>query len=96
MLALEEALGAARAAGRDLVEVQPRAEPPVCRLQDFGKAQYAAKLREKVNTLCYKCPSTGSFPLGWRYWIGCQRQGMIKCRAPFQSSCPSSVALSLF
>ena len=30
------------------MEVQPRAVPPVCRFQNFGKAQYAAKLREKV------------------------------------------------
>ena len=94
VLALEEALGAARAAGRDLVEVQPRAEPPVCRLQDFGKAQYAAKLREKVSTLFQTCPSTGSLLLGCRYRNGCQQQGMPRCRASFHSNCPSSVTLS--
>ena len=33
----------------DTAQVSPRAEPPVCRFQNFGKAQYAAKLREKVR-----------------------------------------------
>ena len=35
-------------ARQDLVEVSPQASPPVCRLQDYNKAKYAAKLREKV------------------------------------------------
>lgn len=49
MLPILEALQEAIAAKQDLVEVSPRAEPPVCRFQNFGKAQYAAKLREKVR-----------------------------------------------
>ena len=32
-----EALAAAEEAGLDLVEISPNAEPPVCRLMDFGK-----------------------------------------------------------
>ena len=32
-----EALAAAEEAGVDLVEISPNAEPPVCRLMDFGK-----------------------------------------------------------
>ena len=32
-----EALAAAEEAGMDLVEISPHAEPPVCRLMDFGK-----------------------------------------------------------
>lgn len=34
---LQEALRSAEAAGLDLVEVAPTAEPPVCRIMDFGK-----------------------------------------------------------
>jgi translation initiation factor IF-3 len=30
-------------AGLDLVEVSPNAEPPVCKVMDFGKYQYAQK-----------------------------------------------------
>ena len=49
VLTIREALREALAAKQDLVEVQPRAVPPVCRFQNFGKAQYAAKLREKAR-----------------------------------------------
>ncbi len=36
----EEALAKAQAAGLDLVEVSPNAEPPVCRIMDFGKYRF--------------------------------------------------------
>lgn len=35
-----EALRQASEAGLDLVEVSPDARPPVCRIMDYGKAQY--------------------------------------------------------
>lgn len=37
ILEVEEALRAAEEAGLDLVEISPVAEPPVCRLMDYGK-----------------------------------------------------------
>lgn len=50
----EDALGKAKAAGLDLVEVSPNAEPPVCRIMDFGKYRFenskkkqAAKKKQK-------------------------------------------------
>ena len=48
VLDIREALAVAEGEGQDLVEVSPQANPPVCRLQDYNKAKYAAKLREKV------------------------------------------------
>ena len=36
----EEALKRAQEAGYDLVEVSPNAEPPVCRIMDFGKFKF--------------------------------------------------------
>jgi translation initiation factor IF-3 len=36
----EEALKRAQEAGYDLVEVSPNAEPPVCRIMDFGKYRF--------------------------------------------------------
>lgn len=36
-MTLQEALRSAEAVGLDLVEVAPTAEPPVCRIMDFGK-----------------------------------------------------------
>jgi translation initiation factor IF-3 len=37
ILSIDEALGRATEAGLDLVEVSPTAEPPVCRIMDYGK-----------------------------------------------------------
>jgi translation initiation factor IF-3 len=37
ILALHEALDLAAGKGLDLVEVSPNAEPPVCRVMDYGK-----------------------------------------------------------
>lgn len=39
----QEALRMARDRGYDLVEVAPQAQPPVCRIVDFGKYQYEQK-----------------------------------------------------
>ena len=40
---LEEAQAMADAAGVDLVELVPDAEPPVCRLMDYGKFRFQQK-----------------------------------------------------
>jgi translation initiation factor IF-3 len=40
VLSLHEAIRAAQSRGVDLVEVAPNAQPPVCRLVDFGKYCY--------------------------------------------------------
>ncbi|MEM7610058.1 MAG: translation initiation factor IF-3 [Pseudomonadota bacterium] len=37
VMSLTEALGLAKAERLDLVEVSPNAEPPVCRIMDYGK-----------------------------------------------------------
>jgi translation initiation factor IF-3 len=42
-----EAIRTARERGLDLVEVSPNADPPVCKIIDFGKFQYEAK--KKAN-----------------------------------------------
>jgi translation initiation factor IF-3 len=48
VVSIEDALGKADAAGLDLVEVSPTAEPPVCRIMDYGKYRYelSKKLQE--------------------------------------------------
>lgn len=54
IVAIAEALRLADEAELDLVEISPMAEPPVCRIMDFGKFKYAeskkqheAKLKQK-------------------------------------------------
>ena len=43
ILSNNDALELAENAGLDLVEVSPNADPPVCRVMDFGKFQYELK-----------------------------------------------------
>lgn len=45
----EEALGKAREAALDLVEVAPTSEPPVCRIMDYGKWIYEQKRRTRES-----------------------------------------------
>jgi translation initiation factor IF-3 len=40
VIATRDALELAKKRGMDLVEVSPNADPPVCRVMDFGKFQY--------------------------------------------------------
>ncbi len=47
VVATRDALERAAQAGLDLVEVAPNAEPPVCRIMDFGKFLYAKAKKER-------------------------------------------------
>jgi translation initiation factor IF-3 len=49
VLRTREALEMARERGYDLVEVQPNANPPVCRLMDYGKYRYEESRRERES-----------------------------------------------
>lgn len=58
ILATDEARERAEDVGLDLVEISPNAQPPVCRLMDYGKFKYedskrkqAAKKKQKVITV---------------------------------------------
>jgi translation initiation factor IF-3 len=44
----DEALSVAGEAGLDLVEIQPNAEPPVCRIMDFGKFLFDQKKQKAL------------------------------------------------
>jgi translation initiation factor IF-3 len=43
----QQALEIARGKGLDLVEIAPQAQPPVCRIINFGKWQYEQKKKAK-------------------------------------------------
>lgn len=54
----QQAMALAEDAGKDLVEVQPQALPPVCRVMDYGKYQFeqqkrahAARKKQRHNDL---------------------------------------------
>jgi translation initiation factor IF-3 len=47
VVTLREALSAAEAVQLDLVEIVPNAEPPVCRIMDYGKHVFELKQKQK-------------------------------------------------
>jgi hypothetical protein len=47
VLSRDDALRMAAGGGLDLVEIQPNADPPVCRIMDFGKFKF--ELQKKAN-----------------------------------------------
>ncbi|NIR85773.1 MAG: translation initiation factor IF-3 [Gammaproteobacteria bacterium] len=49
VVSIEEAMGQADEAGLDLVEISPGADPPVCRLLDYGKFRYAASKKRQES-----------------------------------------------
>ena len=59
VVGIREALDAAAEIGLDLVEVSPNADPPVCKVLDFGKYKYEAQkkkneARKKQKTIDVK------------------------------------------
>jgi translation initiation factor IF-3 len=59
VMSVSQALQLAEAAGLDLVEVSPGAEPPVCKILDYGKYKYeqqkkAAEARKKQKVIDIK------------------------------------------
>lgn len=46
VVSIQEALLTAQTAGMDLVEISPNAEPPVCRVMDFGKHLFQLKKKK--------------------------------------------------
>jgi translation initiation factor IF-3 len=47
VLSTEQALRRAQEAGLDLVEVNPKGSPPVCKILDFGKYKYEEKKKQR-------------------------------------------------
>lgn len=47
LMSPQQALEIARGKGLDLVEIAPQAQPPVCRIINFGKYQYEQKKKAK-------------------------------------------------
>jgi len=46
IVSIDEALGRAKSVEMDLVEVAPEADPPVCRLMNYGKFKYKQKKKK--------------------------------------------------
>ena len=49
IMAPQQAIEIARGKGLDLVEIAPQAQPPVCKIINFGKYQYEQKKKQKES-----------------------------------------------
>lgn len=49
VISISEALTKAELSGLDLVEISPNAEPPVCKIIDYGKFRYQQTKKEKES-----------------------------------------------
>lgn len=47
VVTIEDAMGQARKAGLDLVEISPDASPPVCKILDFSRYKYESKKKQQ-------------------------------------------------
>ncbi|PID51676.1 MAG: translation initiation factor IF-3 [Candidatus Moraniibacteriota bacterium] len=65
-IGLTEARAMAESVGLDLVEVSPKAQPPVCKILDYGKFQYAQAKQYKQNKSQQKVVSTKGVRIGLR------------------------------
>lgn len=65
-ISLAEALTLAEEAGLDLVEVSPKAKPPVCKIIDYGKFQYTQAKQHRQNQAHQTKVSTKGIRIGLR------------------------------
>ena len=49
IVSLDDALDQSQTAGLDLVEISPDAEPPVCKIMDYGKKLFEVKKQQAVQ-----------------------------------------------
>lgn len=59
-----EALARAREAGLDLVEIQPDARPPLCKIMDYGKFKYEQSKKEQKSRASQKSQEMKEVRLG--------------------------------
>lgn len=65
-----QALEKAKEAGADLVEISPKAKPPVCKIIDFGKFLYNEQKKEKAQKKATKSHEIKGIRLSFRIGPG--------------------------
>jgi translation initiation factor IF-3 len=70
IVSIDEALLAARENGLDLVEVAPNADPPVCRIMDYGKLRYERTKKGKAKSRASRLKEIKLRPLIQEHDVG--------------------------
>ena len=65
VLTRDEALALAEESGMDLVEIQPNADPPVCRVMDFGKFKFETQKKASAARKSAVPPAPGGPTSSW-------------------------------
>lgn len=63
VMSVREAVAMAEAAGLDLIEISPNAEPPVCKIGDIGKHRYELQKKEAAARKNQKIVTTKELKL---------------------------------
>lgn len=66
VVSFAEAISMAKQAGLDLVEISPKANPPVVRIMDFGQFKYELKKKEQKNKASQKKSEMKGIRLSFR------------------------------
>ncbi len=66
VMSREAALELAKEAGLDLIEISPKAEPPVCKIMDFGSFKYQKEKEAKQQRATSKEVETKGIRLSFR------------------------------
>jgi translation initiation factor IF-3 len=77
---IDEALRLAEVAGLDLVEIAPTAQPPVCRILDYGKFKYQQHKKENEAKKKSTVTTVKELRLGYRTDIGDIKRQTAKAR----------------
>jgi translation initiation factor IF-3 len=78
IVSIAEALEAARAQNLDLVEVAPDADPPVCRIMDYGKLRYEAAKKGKSKSKSQHLKEVKLRPLTAEHDVGVKVKNIRK------------------
>lgn len=80
VVAIDEALRRAEEAQLDLVEVAPTAQPPVCRILDYGKFKYQQHKKEAEARRKQATTTVKELRLGYRTDVGDLERQIAKAR----------------
>ena len=80
VVAIEDALRRAEEAQLDLVEVAPTAQPPVCRILDYGKFKYQQHKKEAEARRKQATTTVKELRLGYRTDVGDLERQIQKAR----------------
>ncbi len=95
VVSLSDALAKATEAGVDLVEISPKADPPVARVIDYGKMLYAEKKKAQAQKIATKKLEQKGIRLTFRMAEGDQDRQAAHAQEFLQAGHPLRVQLRL-